>query len=251
MGFGRLFKEHGWNSIFLGQGQQSYSDKILEMSPWRFYPFWDVFGSTIVEELVVGDAALVNDLDTPKGIILGQPGLDDNTCILFNKTGWASNVINVDHATAPFLAGFPKNEGTICVWVKMYTPGVWTDGAYRNIFHGVCGAQYLTAFKNFNTPRIVTRRPIGCEITVPDQNTADWFHFTLKYSVLANVVSKYIDGIWVGNAGCGTVPVLPAITNFWSGAWNGNNSHGRAWEQYLVIFDRPLTDPEIVEVATL
>lgn len=228
-------------------GAGGYSAKVLGYSPIAYWPLWEASGS--VAECLVNP--LQNGAYT--GVTLGQEGIGDgNTCPLFDGL-----TDFVDIWTATFRNAFSGTEGTAMIWAKVFNVGVWTDGQWRALLNLRADANNTLWFVSTDTNnRLRFRYTAASAIRNRDRDgmtTTDWMVLAITWSVLANEVKFYFNGVqegaistsgvWVGLldntrtliGGHSTTPTNP---------WHG-------WLGHCIAFDRALPQPTVLDLATV
>ena len=154
------------------------------------------------------------------------------------------------------LAGaFSGAEGSLIVWVKMASAGVWTDGAYRVIANLYSGASNFVTFAKSDTTNLIllnhkaggTDRNLYPAFNAP----TGWFMLGLTWSVAGGFMYAYINGARAVVAGSLGAP------GTWSGALNSNATilgainvaGGNGWSggmAHALLLDRPATNAEML-----
>lgn len=233
-------------------GGATYIDKVLGYGPIAYWPLYETSGTTA--------ACLVNAAQngTYNSDVSGWPvgdGVGDgNTAPLFDGS---NDCVNVYSAT--LNANFDGQEGAFAGWMRAFNAGVWTDGAWRTT------ALFLVDFSNYIQIHRTNANNqyqwwynaggVGDSITdVSAAGRTDWIHFAMTWSRSADELKAYFDGvqagatqatlgIWAGNLS-NTRCVLGANDLVTNEVWHG-------WLAHCAIWDTVLTQPQLLDLATV
>jgi hypothetical protein len=215
-----------------------YHQRILELDPIAYWPLNEKQGN------VAYDWAAENGArnGTHAGVTLGQPGIGDGfICPYFDGVNdW------VDVQTAALAAAWNGDIGSVIVWLRMFSAGVWTDGAIRYFaLFFVDGANYVLLHKSNAANQLINiYRAGGVSETFIENGVAtiDWMQIVLTWDRTGSGNAIYyrngaqvgaaqaIGGVWAG---------APTVSLYGSGSpppglvTNGYIAHG-------AIFDYPL-----------
>lgn len=187
-------------------------------------------------------------------VTLGQTGIGDgNICPLYVPA--SASLTNL--YSAGFAGAFNGQEGTVAQWLKVANAGVWTDGGVRIGIRLYIDGDNRLAFAKTATNNIfqflygaggITRT---VEITT---SRTDWFHAALTWSLSANQVKAYINGIRTGTTqAVGTWAGTPhsSYTLIGAGKSDGSGSLWSGWVAHAAYWNRPLTPSEIYRIGRL
>ena len=189
-------------------------------------------------------------------VTLGEPGIGDGlTCPRFD---------GVSGYEAPWSAGlasdFDGTEGTFAIWAKVFNAAIWTNAIKEQVM--AISADVANNYMNIVTSTVNNRMDVTYEAngvsnarSVIGLLTTGWMHWSLTWSVIADELKVYLDGVqqgatfnglgtWVGplinnNTVFGVLRIA-AATSFWNG-----------WLAHAVLWKIPLAQPDITNVATV
>lgn len=229
----------------------TYADKVLGYGPIAYWPLWEAAGLTA--ECLVNSPAQDG---TYVGVTLGQSGIGDGrTCPLFDGAN-----DYVDIYSVPLNTDFDGDEGTAAIWVRALNAAVWTDAAFRRIaiLRADGNNRILLARTNVNNNITLYHIAGGVNSNVAfSVFVTTFFHVAITWSdsagangevkVYLNAVQQGLtqagQGVWAGNLNALTC-LIGADDQVPSIVWKGYLAHSAVW-------DRPLTQPEIADLATV
>lgn len=227
----------------LSQGQ-SYIDKMIGYNPIAYWPYREVSGSQAKD--VSG-----NDYHGGyTGVSLGQPGIGDgNPSPLFDGAN-----DYVDIYSAAFNAAFNGNTGAIVSWAKVSGLGVLTDGIMRHMVTLQTGDNYFLIRRTTtdNTIQMIRRANSVNSIRNTYITDADWHHFAITWSLPADKVIVYVDGVQYGTVLTGLQAWSGNLLENWTNVGSYTEIPDRVWDGYiahLAIFDAPLPATAISDLA--
>jgi hypothetical protein len=234
-------------SLTGGIGSSLYWQKVAGMEPVAYWQLGDT-GGTVAQCLV--NAAQNGSytgvtLDNARGPDLSPVGLWDGIndfCDIY------STALN---------SAWDGDELTVALWVKVYDVAFWTNDWYKFIFLYADNNNFVSISTSANDGRAYIERKAGGagKATEVDMSSSlAWFHAGITASVIADEQKAYIDGVqqgatlnglgnWAGNLSA-TATVLGADNTSASKPYNG-------WLAHAVVFDRVLTGPQILDLATV
>jgi hypothetical protein len=222
-----------------------YYQKVLALNPIAYWMLGEKSGAVAYEEVSGRAAGAQNGAHT--GVTLWANGIGDGRLAIYYDG--ANDFTN----SAAFAAAFNGAAGTILIWARVPSAGVWTDGADRRVITIQATGNNL----------IFIRRPAGSNNTLAWRyraggvsksvalgglSTIDWMLLGLTWDAAADQVKAYHNGAQTGATqnGLGAWAGAPAATTTTIGAsstvpaavWDGDIQHG-------VVLDRVLTAEEI------
>ena len=230
---------------------QTYSEKVLATASANLLAYFicgEASGTVMQEEKNNYDGAYT-------GVTLGQTGIGDgNTCPLFDGANDYGNLY-----TAGLAGVFSGAEGTMAMWCKMNTAGVWSDATQRYLFVLRADADNrVDITKQTTTNQLRFRYTAGAtEELVTDislAGTANWFHLAMTWSKAADQVIAYINGAQVGatQTGLGTWAGALATTTTVIGAMNTTPSAPHyGYLAHVPIWNVALNSTQIASLATV
>ncbi len=201
--------------------------------------------------IVETDHMTANDIN---GVLNNQPAQKLNKSYLFDGTNDC-----VDIYSAAFQSAFNINEGTISIFGKVASDGVWTDATVRQLIRILADAN-----NNIQLQKDSTNNQIKYTISFGGTtktiftsgmgSTLGYFHMAITWSKANDQIIAYLNGKQTGstqtglgqwtNAAAFTISqvVIGAAANSGSTPWSGNLAQP-------AIFSRPLTATEIFNIA--
>lgn len=188
------------------------------------------------------------------GVTLGQPGIGDGrTAPLFD----GANDFDAIY-TASMAAAFNVSEGSILCWVRVSGAGVWTDGAPRVARSHWADVTNLIQMQKNAAANVISffylAGGVNKNVTVAE-TSVNWMAWMMTWSVAADELRAYVDGVQVGTTqnglGVWAGALNPAFNNIGARdnaipdqVWDGWLGHGGLW-------NRPLSPAEIAELAVV
>jgi hypothetical protein len=237
-----------WGNTPGGYGGSSYIDKILGYSPVAYWPLYEISG------VVAADLS----------------GNGFNGVYSSNVSGWPPETGIGDGNTAPFFDGaskyvlltsagltaaFPKDEGTIFIWAKVFNSGVWTDAAVRraiNFRYNTQNQQYIqrtVANNTLNYYRIANN--IADQITQSPVSSLNWMCLVYTYSVANDKFIAYYNGVQTGLTQTGIGSWAAGAIGCWIGCYNAATNFWYGPLAHAAIFGRPLNSTEIANLYVI
>lgn len=187
---------------------------------------------------------------TATGATFGAVGMGDgNTAAAFDGTG---DYIDI-HAMA---AAWNGNAGSIIAWGKT---AAWADATVRALVSIAVGSEnQVLIFKSATLNTLLFRRSdSNDDVTITSSalaGSAAYFSAALTWSVAANAMKAYINGVQVGATQTGLLSVVgtPSATLTTIGATNtsGTDSWSGSIDD-VAIFDRALSGAEVLSLGVL
>jgi hypothetical protein len=188
------------------------------------------------------------------GVDLGQPGIGDGrTCPLWDGVNDYGNVYSAGLAGA-----FNTSEGTLALWLRAASAGVWTDATTRNIARFAVSVSNEVRIQREATNGVVSVRYTGGgtnkQVNISSLSGTGWYHVALSWSIAANELRGYLGGVqqgatqtglgaWVG-ALTSTTTILGAFSTLPQFVWSGSIAHAALWST-------PLSAADVARLATL
>ena len=230
---------------------QTYSQKVLATASANLLVYFicgEASGTVMQEEKNNYDGAYT-------GVTLGETGIGDgNTCPWWDAANDYGNIY-----TAGLAGVFNGAEGTMAAWFKMNSAAVWADGVQRYIYRLSADSNNRIDFTKQAVANTLRLRYIAGAV---DDNvssttlgaTTAWFHLGLTWSVSADQVIAYINGVqdgatltglgtWAGALGS-TVTVFGAATTVPASVHHGWGAHPAVWST-------PLSASQMLDLATV
>lgn len=224
----------------------AYAARVLALTPIAYYQLAEASGTTATDSS--GNAyhgAYTNAV--PGGTGMG----DSNTGATFDGTGDSIDI----HAMA---GAFNGNAGSLVVWGKT---SAWGDSALRalvSISTGGAGTNQVWIMKSAALNTLTFQRSDSNDDVVITSSalagSTAYFCAGLTWSVAANAMKAYINGVQVGATATGLVSAVgtPTATTTTIGA--SNTSGADSWSgslAHVAIFDRALSGAEVLSLGVL
>ncbi len=234
-----------------GAGLSSYATKLLAIESANLLAYWPLQeGSGAVADNLQGNA----DRDGAyTGVDLGQAGIGD---------GWTSPYFDgvndvVDVYSASLASAFSGAEGTMSCWWKVLDASIWTDGSYHYIFSlSVDASNFARVLKSSINGRLSSDYRAGGTWTNYNwgsRSDTDWVHWAIVWSKAGDYVNHFLAGskqsgsglgVWAGSlhqntCGIGSQQGVSAVL-----PWNG-------WIAHAAVWDKPLSDAQIAQLASV
>ncbi len=227
-----LPRKIGTSRLFLGsRNALTYTNKVIALAPIAYWPLGEGAGTPITDE--GGNAR--HGVYT--GVTLGNVGIGDGrTAAGFDGATSKGNVYSASLAGA-----FNKDEGSIAAWCKVSAAGVWTDGINRFALRFAADASNLVSLiKQSASNRFDCQYAGGGTFRLQSLTSAPvgWFHAAITWSVLANQVIVYFNGVATGSplatptftgSLATTTTVIGAQITTPALVWSGNIAHVAVW----------------------
>lgn len=220
----------------------SYADYVLATQPANLIAYWkldELSGSAAADSSGNGRGATYN------GAALGQPVVGHRavqTCPAFDGSASYVNAYSAGLASA-----WSGQQGTIALWLRAASAGVWNDGVTRRIavFGADISNRILIERSTANNLSFVyygggTQRGIGPGMPA----TTDWFHVALVWDQSRTRMQCYIDGWLVGSDSTIAAFTGSLASNYAeiggggtgvaaANIWSGNIAHVALWNTAL------------------
>lgn len=202
----------------------AYTKRVQALGPIAYWPLADLSGTAAT------DASGNGRNGTYSNVTLGVPGIGDGrTAASFNGT---SSYVDIYAAISGVI---PYDEGSISVWVR--------DTALDATTRQVIGWRITTGDIRYQVTQGVSRAAIKRSNVLADSVdlTAVWTHLCATWSVSANALKLYRNGVSIGSSGTAAT-LSGAITVGWcnigcifSGAqhWGGDIAHAAVFASTL------------------
>jgi hypothetical protein len=233
--------------IFRSKG--SYNSRIIATAPLVYFPLDEVSGSVAKNWGSLGAAA--NGSYT--GVDLHYtPGPKGGGAPYFDGVN-----DYVNFYSAALAAAFNGDAGSILVWAKVFNPGVWTDGQYRNpLMVGADGTiNYLLIRKKSGDNQMSWYRYANSvlqTVVLTTTGPTNWMQLALTWSKNADQVKTFFNGTQSGNTQTGLENFIGNIASNYAVVGAFNSSIAQPWYGYLAhaaVWDRVLTPAEIASLA--
>lgn len=157
---------------------------------------------------------------THTGVTLNQPGPGRSTSGLYDGSSDFTNVYS-----AALAAAFNGSAGTIGIWAKIPTTGIWTDTVRRRMIQFyVNGSNYVHIIKSGtdNTIEFAYNAGGTSELVNATQSSLAFVFYALTWDKPAEAVKAYMNGSQTGTTqtSLGSWSGTPAATNSLIGAFN-------------------------------
>lgn len=227
-----------------GSGGQSYSQKVLALSPLAYWVLGEAAGATAADQI----SSPAQD-GTYTGVTLGQTGIGDgNTAPSFDgNDDW------VDVRTSTLNTAFNPVAGTIHLWAKVTNAGVWTDVKTRNACHfghDPDNNRLYIGRTTVNNQLIWWMRGNGgvaFSVTLATAAPLTYMALGITWDYTADEFKAYYGGAQTGATGSGLTAwntavftLRPAHANIGhfrqvagEGAWSGSCAHCALWNVAL------------------
>lgn len=159
----------------------------------------------------------------------------------------------VNAGSAGLFSDINTAEGSISIWIKVASAGVWTDGTVRRLVRLATGAgneMYIQRAAANNILQFVyVAGGVSDVVNKTGASETDWVHIVMTWSKSNDRLRAYWNGALVGTATTlGTwVGAINSVTIGGQGAalvWSGYLSHYR-------LYNRELTAAEVLELFTI
>jgi len=231
----------------------AYSEKLLATQTASLIGYWplnEASGTTAdnAEGTADRDATYSSDVSGwPVGTGIG----DGNTAPTFDGTNDYA-----DHYTTSIRDAFDKDTGTVMIWGKVSSAGIWTAGDYRwCVSFRADSDNNVQLFKTnaAGNNELIASYKAGGTTTRVDivTTTTDWFHLAITWNVSSDVVKVYFNGSQTGGdqSGLGSWSGNIAVDNTKIGAFAAVPTY--PWDGWLAHLAIWTTDLSAAEVATL
>jgi hypothetical protein len=230
-----------------------YPEKVLSYNPIAYWPLWETVGGTAVD--------LVNSPAQDgayTGVTLGQTVTDANgvsfLCPLFDG---ANDFVNI--WTPTFRDAFNGSEGTAMIWARVFNIGVWTDGIERKTLRlRVDATNEIHVFHRMAVNnRLQSKYEAAGVIELENSDghvELNWLPLAITWSAITDEVRHYIAGSQEGltDVGLGVWAGLLDNTRTVIGAFNtGPGQVWYGWLAHCAVWDTPLTDSQIADLAAV
>lgn len=228
----------------------SAADTILNTQPEylvAFWPLWDTSGTTVdnYQSDSDRDGLYVN------GTVLLASGIDGRYSARFDGVNDYVNLYSSSFANA-----FNGPEGTISIFLKVSSAGIWSDSTFRYALRFAADASNIISILRLTTTNFIQFAYAAGGVTkfinVNTGGNTGWFQLTLTWNKTLDRVKVYYDGVQTGTTQTGlgtwTGTLLPTITvlgvqdTTGSFLWSGEMSHVAVWS-------KELTPNEIAQIA--
>ncbi len=226
----------------------AYRAKILSYNPVAYWPLSEESGAVAT--------CLVNATQNGAYVGVTLANAADPTgggvCPYFDGLNDYVNVYSAALNTA-----FPRQLGSLLIWLRASAADVWTDGNY----HLGISIQVNTANRvwvgKLNANNILVWRYIAGGTTKEVQkvsSTTDWFCMGMTWSLAANRMRAFYNGVqegldqgtlgtFVGTALSSTLCTIGSSDATPSFPWSG-------WEAHAALFNVELTPAQMLDIST-
>ena len=226
----------------------TYAEKVLALNPSAYWPLTETSG--VVADNAEGTAALDGAYT---GVTLNATTGPDGS-----PAGSWDGVNDLVDVYSPELSSlFDGAEGSVSVWAKVASAGVWTDATIRNVitfYNDGNNFIYVSKTNTDNTLQFFRKAGGGNNVySVGSQTTTDWVQLGITWSEAANETKAYIGGVVVPGSqpasawGVSTLDAsgckIGALTTI--RLWSGNIQHAALWAGTV------LTPSQMAELAVV
>lgn len=163
---------------------------------------------------------------------------------------WALGGDHADMQTASLASVINTAEGSVSVWAKVATAGIWTDATQRRVFYfAVDGSNFVTITR----PTVNNRldgiyRAGGTQelISKTSYNPTGWMHLVITWSASNDRVRFYVDGTQVGADATGLGTWAGSVSSFYAGSQTPSTNAWNGFISNLVIWSAELTSAEVI-----
>jgi hypothetical protein len=227
-----------------------YSRKVLSTASGNLIGYWmldEVSGTTLRDRSNNGN----NGVST--GFDLLYPGIGDGrSCPNLDGVNDCGNIYSAG------LAGvFNGAEGTVALWLRMASAGVWSDATARSAVtlradsNNRVNIQKATGTNNMQIFYVANSVSKSASLAVGPGT--GWFHMALTWSKAADQVKAYVNGVqtgttltglgtWAGSLDSARVTLGAGASDVIVSVWSGNLAHVALWTT-------PLTAAQIANLA--
>lgn len=247
----RLAPVREWPKHFYQGFNRQYFRKVLAIDRQNLIAYWPQWeGAGLVSYDLSGQA----NHGVYVGVTFGQDGIGDGrSCPLFDGV----NDVNKIHS-AGLTADFDGQEGSLSLWFKAANVAVWTDGSNDYIIKlEVAGSQdFIRIYKSSSNNQLSLRTKADGTAKNLDKtsyNPTDWVHLALTWSLSADAMKWYLDGVQTGATltGLGTWSGdLTAGGTFIGASSAAPGSPYNGWLAHPALFTTPLTQAQITLLST-
>jgi hypothetical protein len=236
-------------------GAKAYTRKLLNIDLANLLAYWPLSEASGTdadnkEGTAARDGTFSSDVS---GWGTGDGIGDGKTAPDFDGTNdW------VDIYSASLSSAFDGDEGTAFIWAKVSGVGVWTDGAYRRLFHlRADNNNLVTAYKHLANNRIDFFYEAGGTVeTLAKSGLSEtgWMSFALTWSAAADEFKVYYNGSQEGTTQTGLGVWAGTLTNTTTTIGSQNTTPSQAWDGYLAhcaVWKTPLSATQIAKLATV
>lgn len=216
-----------------------YHERVLATQPIAYWPLWEAAG-TVAQCLVnpAQNGTYNSDVSAwPVGTGIG----DGNTAPGFDGVN-----DYVDILTAPYVAAFNGDEGTVHQWIRVDAAGTWTDGIRRVAWYcPVDGNNWALLDKSNanNQFRYFYSAGAVAESVIRASNETGWHTIAMTWSKAADEFRAYWDGVQTGAtqtvlgnwAGDLVEAWIGALSGVPASAWHGQIAHSVVWDRALPV----------------
>lgn len=232
-----------WGSSLVGG--RTYSDKVLEYSPYAYWKLNEAAGASVAVCSVDS-----GQNGTPANVTFGSTtSPDGGNAPLFNGT---SSSINID--TATLISNFDGTEGTVISFIKVFNAGVWEDTTERQILSLKVDNENKLRYQRDDTNNRISlnyeANNEGDSHNYDALSSTSWIHLAITWSDSGNAVVYYRDGAnkvtdtnsqtWVGALDTAFIGMREADSRYWYG-----------YICHVALFPDVKSDANILDLATV
>jgi hypothetical protein len=186
--------------------------------------------------------------------LLGQSGIGDGSASV-KLDGTTAQRITVPVATLD--TPFDPTVGTLLIWGRVASAGIWTDGTLDCLCEfgtGVSGRLLLNKATTNNTIQIQWIDSVGTkQFSNGSFTSTNWFSLCVKWSA-ANGVDGFLNGVVLGtNQTYAAWTATTPLSNSWTAIGDyisTGNSPWNGWLAHCAIWNVRLSNSEIAAIAT-
>jgi hypothetical protein len=218
--------------------------------------------ANLVAYLPRGEAAGTTALDASgngrtgadSNVTLGQTGIGDGrTAPSYNGTTSFTNWYS-----AGFAAAFPGQEGTLLLWLRVASSGVWSDATARRLVTLQADTSNRILIQKQTTANTIVCNYIAGAtnktVTLSSLSATTAFPLALTWSKAADQVKAYVAGVQVGTTltGLGTFAgsLNSLLTAIGTDAISGGAFFWSCMLTHVALWSTPLTAGQVANLAT-
>jgi hypothetical protein len=233
--------------LFRSKG--SYNAMVIGSKPLIYFPMNDPSGLVAKNW---GTLGVASDGAYTGVDLRNMPGPKGGSVPYFDG---ANDFLNL--YSAAMASAFNGNLGTLMVWIKARTAGIWTDATTRYIAYlKVDSGNYLRFYKTTTDNQFIIARAASThaeQISTTSMGGSTAWHCILMHwdDAGTNEVRHYIDGSQVGST-IEAYTFVGSLASDQSLAGAGTSVPNYVWDGYLAhlaLWDRVLTPAEISMLA--
>lgn len=221
----------------------AYTNKIIALGPIAYWPQAEASGTIVTDESGNGRNGAYKAAGEP---LLGQTGIGDGrTAPLYDGVNDFANVFS-----ASLQGAFNGAEGTIAIWFKVASAGVWTDATIRRLMYFQVDANNRARFEKSTTNNqiaaVYTAGGTAKSVLWNNAGPLTWQHLAITWSKSADQMKFYANGAqigstqtglgtWAGNLASGNTVIGASDSSSGGTPWSGYLAHAAVWNTALSV----------------